>query len=178
MGRRESRLSPPPSTSSLVGGVDSMSYQEPGPPQLEVVSEELRGSDNVFGVNSMVERISSSEGVCLGQDRSPEFIPPPPPPLGNIDVELGISSTADKLSNRKEIDALCPAPRHHTSHSSPGFLQRQMSTDELKRVSPYYMLEEEGLACEFWVASSNAQHSTISVIDYGQRFTNFEVHIE
>ncbi len=55
--------------------------------------------------------------------------------------------------------------------------QHPSSSEDLriKGASPYYLPEEEISTCEVWVSSSNARHSTISVIDYNLRFSNIEV---
>lgn len=135
----------------------SLSYQEPSLPQLEVVSEE-RGSDNVFEPIVSAGHVSS---LSLGEDK----IPP-------VHMEENHRSNGEKPASRH-----CGHHCHHLSSSSSSFLQRQLSTDELqvKRASPYYMVEEEGPVCELWVASSNARHSTITVVDYAQQFTRLEV---
>lgn len=159
--RRESKLlSPPPTAFPSVGGTVgragersplSLSYQESSLPQLEVVSEELGENDNVF------EGRVSNGALPLRGAEDMSSVPPEDlvgeKPLGKRDVTPGYS-------------------RHHSS----SFLQRQFSADELqlKRSSPYY-LEEEPPVCEVWVASSDARHSTITVVDYAQQFTNIEV---
>ena len=129
----------------------SLSYQEPSLPQLEVVNEE-RSSDNVFEPMVSTGHVSA---LSLGEDKTPP-----------VHMEENHRSNGEKPT------------RHHCHHlSSSSFLQRQLSTDELqlKRASPYYMLEEEAPVCELWVASSNARHSTITVVDYAQQFTRLEV---
>ena len=165
--RRESRLlSPPPASFPLVGGAMgragersplSLSYQESSLPHLEVVSEELGESDNVF------------------EGRGSKDTPPPQgaedkcatPPILTPPEDLG----GEKPSGKR--DNVTPG---YSRHHSASFLQRQLSADELqlKRASPYY-LEEEPPVCEVWVASSEARHSTITVVDYAQQFTNIEV---
>ena len=157
--RRESRLlSPPPSwmeAEKRPSGTSSC--RELSLPLLEVVSEEERGSDNVFesGVIGGGGR-QTAEG---GQDSEP--------------------NSMDKLALKREGEtALCGFKGHPLPYcSAPSALQHRLSTDELqqKRVSPYLLAEEESPVCEVWVAASNARHSTISVIDYTQRFTNLEV---
>ena len=102
------------------------------------------------------------------------------------------SGSVYRSSSRKEsrlTTSLSSGPRllHPPSSHSPlhpyfghAHLQRQMSSDELgiKRVSPYFMSEDgEGSLWEVWVASSNAHHSTLTVIDYAQTFFTIEVGI-
>ncbi len=41
--------------------------------------------------------------------------------------------------------------------------------------SPYS--DDDGLTYELWVCSSDAHHSTASVMEYSGRFTSVEVHI-
>lgn len=153
--RRESRLlSPSPTSFPLVGGAVGRAgslNQESSLPQLEVVSEEGRESDNVF-------EYRGSKDAPLSQGGRREGATPPLLPH----EEVG----GDKLSGKRD---------NYRQHSA-SFLQRQLSADELqlKRASPYYM-EEEAPVCEMWVASSDARHSTITVIDYAQQFTQIEV---
>ena len=169
--RRESRLlSPPPLTPSyppLGGGVASSGGDRPSQenlslPQLEVVSEEDRTSDNVF--EGPLSRGSGRNSSPRDQgDKAASSTPP----LGG---QRGSGGSITGSYSRQLSSQHC----HHAS-----FLQRQLSSDELamKRTSPggYYMGEEDLPVCEVWVATSNARHSTISVIDYAQKFTNFEV---
>ena len=158
--RRDSRLlSSPPS----VGGAGleqtslNLSSQEMSSlPQLEVVSEEGRGSDNVFETRSGSSKdkhsVSSGELVLEG------YTPPPPTHGANQDV-TETSNIPSRYKSRR-------------------FLQRQASADDLlKRASPYYLLEEDCPMCEVWVSASNAKHATVSVIDYTQRFINLEASL-
>lgn len=143
----------------------SLSYQESSLPQLEVVNEE-RGSDNVFEQSAVSAAVGHVSSLSLGEEKSPPI---------DIDTEENHRSNGEKQQTSKH----CTHHHcHHLSSSSSSFLQRQLSTDELqlKRASPYYMAEEEeGPVCELWVASSNARHSTITVVDYAQQFTRLEV---
>ncbi len=167
--RRESRLlSPPPSSSSYPppgglgggvalsggGGEQRPSQETSSLPQLEVVSEEDRES-NLFEPLSRGSGRNSSPRELSGK-----MVAASTPPL------RGSRGSGDGGSYSRQL-------------SSQHFLQRQMSSDELalKRTSPGgYSMDDDPPVCEVWVASSNARHSTITVIDYAQRFTNIEVN--
>ncbi len=91
------------------------------------------------------------------------------------------SDSGVMTSSRREneLTSSLTSQRVPPSPSSPShLLHRQMSADDLsmKRVSPFNMSEEgEGPMWEVWVASSNAHHSTLSVLDYTHSFSSVEV---
>jgi hypothetical protein len=126
----------------------SLSYRESSLPLLEVVSEEGRSGDCVF-------EDQVSKDAC-GEERR---VTPPP-------GDRGVGGARERVPGRTD-DVTIPGYRH-------SFLQRQLSADDLKRASPNY-LEDEPPVSEVWVASSDARHSTITVIDYAQQFTQIEV---
>ena len=87
--------------------------------------------------------------------------------------DSGIQSAVRRDELTSSLTSRTPA------FSSPShLLQRQMSADDLsmKRVSPFSVSEEgEGPVWEVWVASSNAHHSTLSVLEYTHSFSSVEV---
>ena len=177
--RRESRILTPPTSAKPTGSPQSLtSLTTTSMPQLEVVSEEGRWSDNVFGGGSPLPpltsslgdtpfQVNSTGGGSSGSSPDPTRVP----------TENCISDyPSEKLNSLgvKRRGSDCSLGYRHI-HSR---LQWQNSCDELlvKRLSPYYyMLEEERPMAEVWVASSNARHSVITVVDYNQRFLNIEV---
>ena len=184
--RRESQTLSPPSFSNsrTSGSQDNFSL-----PHLEVVSEE-RGSEVLV---PMLDGWSSSHGVVVWNEGTGEAAP-------RLSGDHGKRGSTGRGSNgrgsgrgsdsgvvsysRRESELTSSLTSSLTSRvppspSSPShLLQRQMSADDLsiKRASPFNLSEEgEGPMWEVWVASSNAHHSTLSVIDYTQSFSNVEV---
>ena len=157
--RRGSRvLSPPPSS---ITGIPSLTLSNPDNSSLQVLSEEdYHHSDNLFGRESLEDNQtaeSAKRGGSLGDVVSPSSV------------------VVEKSPTRRGSGDLAGHVSHHTSP----YLQRQYSSGGerhmMRRTSPGLLGEEESPKCEIWVASSNAFHSTVTVIDYTHRFANIEV---
>lgn len=194
-------LSPPPSaTSRASNSSDNFSY-----PQLEVVSEETVRQDSVFRPSALEEswgptsnlnpagerRVSGGVGGgggtgdgsgSGGSDDGGGVYRSPSRKDGRLAASLSSGPRLPHpLSSSHSLSSHSPSsssPLHPYSAHAHHLQQRQMLSDELgvKPVSPYCMSEDgEGPLWEVWVASSNAHHSTLSVIDYAQSFFAIEV---
>ena len=167
-GSLQDRESCPLSPRTSTTGHTSRSCEDSSP-KGPVVSQEAERRRNTFQ-----SYVATPDG-CLG----PSSHTPSSHPRGGSADECQGESVGGADSNaafRKEcgLSASLSTGSPHHAHLLP----RRAASDDLrlKRASPCDVSEDgERSLWEVWVASSNARHSTLTVIDYAQSFSTIEV---